>query len=211
MTNPWLDIPLAEYEGHMAAAEVQQSGALSDLFAEALAFRRPASVAILGVAGGNGLDRIDSKITKRIVGLEINQRYLDAVVQRHSQLYGLEVHCIDLAEETVQLQPVQLVHAALIFEHAGIGRCLDNAISLLAEDGAFSVVLQVPGAIGQDVGKGGFASIERLRAHFALIDPTQFRETIEARHFRLSYETQCSLPAGKAFWMGIFVRRVAHV
>jgi hypothetical protein len=59
MLNPWLDVPLADYEGHMSVPELQQLGALSDLFADALAFGRSTSVAILGVAGGNGLDRID--------------------------------------------------------------------------------------------------------------------------------------------------------
>jgi hypothetical protein len=73
----------------MASAEVQQSGALSDLFAEALAFRRPASVAILGIAGGNGLDRIDSNLTQRMVGIDINPLYLDAIRQRHAALHGL--------------------------------------------------------------------------------------------------------------------------
>jgi hypothetical protein len=31
MSNPWLKIPLADYEGHMRSAEVQQLDALSAL------------------------------------------------------------------------------------------------------------------------------------------------------------------------------------
>jgi len=37
---------------------------------------------------------------------------------------------------------VELVHAALIFEHAGTGRCLENAISLVSPGGHLSVVTQ---------------------------------------------------------------------
>jgi hypothetical protein len=37
MSNPWLAVPLAEYEQHMNSAEVRQLAALSDLFAEAIA------------------------------------------------------------------------------------------------------------------------------------------------------------------------------
>jgi hypothetical protein len=32
MSDPWLSIPLADYEGHMGADNVQQLSALSDLF-----------------------------------------------------------------------------------------------------------------------------------------------------------------------------------
>ena len=80
--NPWLEIPLADYEGHMTSIEVQQLGVLSELFAEAIAFRQPASIAILGIAGGNWLNRIDSKMTCRVVGLDVNPLYLDAVRSR---------------------------------------------------------------------------------------------------------------------------------
>jgi hypothetical protein len=51
MGNPWLSLPLEDYEGHMNSPEVWQLGVLCDLFAEALAICRPASIAILGVAG----------------------------------------------------------------------------------------------------------------------------------------------------------------
>jgi hypothetical protein len=214
MPNPWLAIPLADYEGHMASAAVQQTEALSDLFAQALALRQPASVAVLGVAGGNGLERIDNAKTQRVVGVDVNPRYLHAVRQRYSHLRGLELHCLDLSEQDLSdqtladpaLPPVDLVHAAMVFEHAGTGRCLQNALSLVDACGALSVVLQLPGQAGQDVGQGGFASIQALKSHFSLIDPVCFRASLEERGFRLVHEARRSLPAGKAFWMGVFAR-----
>ena len=81
-------MPLSEYEQHMSSAEVQQSGALSGLFAEAIGRCRPSSIAILGIAGGNGLDHIDSSIAARVVGLDLNPLYLEAVRQRYSHLPG---------------------------------------------------------------------------------------------------------------------------
>ena len=54
--NPWLTLPLDDYEGHMGSADVNQLAPLADLFGEALAHLRPRSVAVLGVAGGNGLE-----------------------------------------------------------------------------------------------------------------------------------------------------------
>jgi len=206
MNNPWLEIPLNDYEGHMAADAVRQSAALAELFAEALALRRPASVAILGVAGGNGLERIDSRITQRVAGIDFHPDYLAATRLRFALLHGLELHCIDLAQETVHLPPVEMVHAALIFEHAGLERCLDNALALTGENGALCVVIQLPGAPGQDVGQGGFASIEKLKSHFALVDRTRLRVLLHKCGFAPVHETHRALPAGKAFWMGVFAR-----
>jgi hypothetical protein len=204
MPNPWLDIPLADYEGHMASPEVRQLEALSELFAEALELRRPGSIVILGVAGGNGLDRIDSKVTERVVGVDINPLYLKTVRQRYSHLRGLVLHCADLAEETLHLPPVELVYAALVFEHAGTGRCLDNALRLVSEGGALSIVVQLPSAIEQNVGKSGFTSLERLQSHFKLVDPDELRALLQKRGYSAVHETRRSLPAGKAFWMGVF-------
>jgi hypothetical protein len=206
MSNPWLTVSLADYEGHMRSGEVQQLGVLSDLFAEAVTLCRPASIAVLGIAGGNGLDHIDTTVTKRIVGLDVNPSYLDAVRQRYSLLSGLELYCIDLAEQIIDLQPVQLVHAALVFEHAGTRRCLENALSLVGPGGALSVVLQLPSEIEQGVGTSGFPSIQNLKSHFSFIDPIWLCATLERPKFRLMREMRRSLPAGKEFWMGIFVR-----
>ncbi len=206
MPNPWLNVPLADYEGHMRSAGVQQLDALSELFAEALACCRPESVAILGIAGGNGLERIDSNITRCVVGLDVNPLYLDAVRQRYAAAYDLELYCIDLAEEIFHREPVRLVHAALVLEHAGAGRCLENALSLVAPGGALSVVLQLPSEIETHVGSSPFPSIQSLAPHFALIDPVWFSEKLEAGGFRLKHHARRTLPGGKALWMGIFER-----
>lgn len=205
MSNPWLSVPLADYEGHMKSREVRQLGALADLFAEALAERQPKSVAILGIAGGNGLDRIDSSVTRRIVGLDINHQYLLAVRQRYLSLPGLQLRCIDLAERPVRLKRVQLVHAALIFEHAGTGQCLDNALALVSDGGAFSAVLQLPSKDAEVPSR--YPSITTVKSHSLLIDRVSFGKTLQARRFRLIREARRSLAAGKSFWMGIFVRK----
>ena len=204
MSNPWLAVPLSEYEQHMSSVEVQQSGALSDLFAEAIARCRPLSIAVLGIAGGNGLDRIDGSITARVVGLDLNPLYLEAVRQRYLHLPGLELYCVDLSEQHVELEPVQLVHAALIFEHAGADCCLENALRIIVPGGSLSVVLQLPTESGQTVGASRFSSIQNLQSHFSVITPTWLRETLARRGFRLIHQTTRALPAGKGFWAGIF-------
>jgi hypothetical protein len=214
VSNPWLDIPLEDYEQHMTAPQVQQLEALSDLFSDALTSRRPTSVAVLGVAGGNGLDRIDTARTRRIVGFDIQPEYLEAVRGRFPALAGLELHCADLGRDDLaekQIAPVELVHAAMILEHAGtddasLQRCIQNALALMAPDGALSVVLQLPSTLNQDVGLSGVASIELLRDHFTLIAPNHLQAEVERHGMEMVWEKQYPLLGGKAFWMGIFVR-----
>jgi hypothetical protein len=210
MSNPWLAVPLSEYEQHMSSVEVQQLGALSDLFAESIGLCRPFSIAVLGIAGGNGLDHIDTSVTARVVGLDLNPLYLEAVRQRYSHLPGLELHCVDLCEQHFQLEPVQFVHAALIFEHAGAGRCFENAISMILPGGNLSVVLQLPTESGQTVGASQFSSIQNLKSHFSLISPAWLHESLAVRGFRLIHETTRALPSGKDFWMGLFSAPEAH-
>ena len=206
MVNPWLNVPLSEYEGHMNSPEVQQLGALADLFAEALERCKPRSVAILGIAGGNGLDRIDSRVTKRIVGIDVNPAYLDEVRRRYPDRPGLELYCADLADSKVEVELVQLVHAASVFEHAGIERCLENALSLVAPGGALSVVLQLPSPVVEGVAPSAFSSMQNLKSHFSFVDPEVLCRILVGHDFRLTHRTQRSLPAGKSFWMGLFCR-----
>ena len=204
MSNPWLTIELEDYEGHMGSDTVRQSEALSDLFKRALDLSTPESVAVVGVAGGNGLERVDSAITKRIVGLDINPRFLEAVRRRYGALPGLELCCTDLADLPLSLTPVELLHAALVFEHTGLGRCLKNSLSLVARGGKLSVVLQLPSKAQDDVTPTRYSSMQALRDSFALIDASQFRLKLEEKGFHLFHQERRSLPAGKAFWLGIF-------
>jgi hypothetical protein len=76
-----------------------------------------------------------------------------------SAFRGLELYCLDLAEQIVDVEPVHLVHAALIFEHAGIVRCLENAVRLVAAGGALSVVLELARESHANVVPTTFASI----------------------------------------------------
>ena len=180
--------------------DVAQLQALSELFAEALEFCRPRSVAVLGVAGGNGLEHIDPEVTGRVAGIDINRGYLDAAALRYRDLAGLELHCLDLAAETVSLAPVELVHAALIFEHAGTERCLENALALVEPRGHLSVVLQEPGEWERGGRGNRFDSIRALRERYTLYEPAGFPERVGLAPVRAR---RCAVPGGW-LWHGMF-------
>ena len=204
MNQPWLRVTLNDYEGHMGVVGVNQLAPLSTLFGEALRFCEPASVAIIGIAGGNGLERIDSQIQKRVVGIDINPDYLAAVRKRWPDQGGLELRCLDISKAPPKLSPVELVHAALLFEHTGLDPSLQNCLSLLAPNGHFAALLQLPSVLQEGVAPTGFSSIENLKEHFSLIDPQQLADAVAARGFALVFEKELPLPAGKGFWLGIF-------
>jgi len=191
----------------MASPGVQQLVVLSELFKRALDLCLPESVAVLGIAGGNGLEQIDPATTKRIVGVDINGRYLNEVQQRFGLLAGLELHCLDLAEQDFSLAPVALVHAALIFEHVGLGPAMEHALSLVAPEGKLSVVLQLPSVDQQGVTSTCYTSMRTLQHHFALIDVTEFQALLEQKGFRLIEQENRSVPAGKVLWFGLFAGR----
>jgi hypothetical protein len=52
MNNPWLDIPLSDYEGHMALPGVAPSQLLAEILAGQLQSLQPTSLALLGCAEG---------------------------------------------------------------------------------------------------------------------------------------------------------------
>jgi Methyltransferase domain len=203
MTNPWLSIPLVDYEGHMSAPAVGQLEALSELFRRAVDTALPRSVAILGISGGNGLDHLADQSVRRIVGIDIHPGYLDEIRRRRGDDARLELHCDDLAGHALHVAPVDLVHAAMIFEHAGLGRALDHAIALIAPGGWLSVVLQLP-TNESAVTPTPYQSMQTLKDHFTLIDVPHFRSDLAHRRFTLIDEVRYPLPAGKAFWFGLF-------
>jgi hypothetical protein len=66
ITSPWLDIPLADYEGHMALPQIAQARMLADELESAVRLHAPSSVAIIGCSGGNGFERLIGKTVERV-------------------------------------------------------------------------------------------------------------------------------------------------
>ena len=190
----------------MAAPGVAQLGPLSQLFARALRQCRPRSVAVLGVAGGNGLEHITGSGVDRVVGVDINPAYLEEVSRRYGEIAALELCCADIARQQVPAAPVDLVHAALILEHTGLEPALSNALALVAPAGHLSVVLQLRSA-AQVVTPTQYESMQTLRDHVVVIDNGALRSALHAAGFGPVEEARgAALPSGKGFWLGIFAR-----
>lgn len=122
MSNPWEEISLDDYEKHMSLDSVRQLQALDAIMKEQFAAYPVETAAVLGVAGGNGLEHIDTDKFRTVYGIDINADYLSAVSQRYTQLSGvLKCLRIDLINEAEELPQAQLLIANLLIEYIGYG------------------------------------------------------------------------------------------
>src|ERR1700733_2036112 len=112
-SNPWLNIPLDDYEGHMSLPAVGQAQMIAEQLDLGLERWSPTSIAVIGCAGGNGLDKIAGRTVERVVAVDVNPDYIERTRARHAQrLQGLELVCADVQSESVKYEPVELTYAA---------------------------------------------------------------------------------------------------
>ena len=121
MKNPWEIVQLDDYENHMALPNVGQLQALSQIMKRQFNQYHIQTVAIWGVAGGNGLEHIKPKQFKKIYGIDINQAYLHNCRERYADLReDLICEVIDLTQIDCILPKVELIVANLLIEYIGI-------------------------------------------------------------------------------------------
>ena len=120
MDNPWKGISLSDYENHMKLDTVMQLQTLDRMMKKQFDSYPVKSVMILGVAGGNGLENIDTDKYDTVYGVDINQEYLKETGKRYSYLgEKLKLLCIDLAVESEKLPCADIIVANLLIEYIG--------------------------------------------------------------------------------------------
>ena len=207
MKNPWLDIPLGDYESHMALRHVGQAQLLSRVLRETIESYQPLSIALLGCAGGNGLEQIPSTSVERVVGIDINQQYLDRVAARYAeQLPGLELFAGDLGVDRFGFEPVELVFAGLIFEYVDARKLLEQALSMLVRGGRLVSVVQLPSSI-EDVTPSPYTSLERLSSVLHVVSTKQLTALATTIGFDLETEQSVTASGGKDFQVSVFRAR----
>lgn len=128
MKNPWEEIPLTDYENHMKLDSVMQLQAMNEMMKGQFETYPISSVAIFGIAGGNGLEHIQKGRFEKVYGIDINSSYLQEVIKRYPKLDGLlECLCINLINETDKLPKADMVIANLLIEYIGYG-CFQKAV-----------------------------------------------------------------------------------
>lgn len=205
MTNPWLTIPLQDYEGHMASPDVGQADMLANEFGVLLAEHSPSSVALIGCAGGNGFTQAADVGVGRLVGIDINPQYVaDAHARFADQIPGLETYCADIEQPLPQIARVALVYAALVFEYVDISKAMLSLRELCLPGGWLATLLQLPKEGAASVSSSRFTTLQDLSSIMRLVPPEQLRSVAEHVGFKFWSETTISLPSGKQFCLQLF-------
>src|SRR5258708_2875502 len=117
MRHPWLEIPIDDYEAHMALPSVGQAQLLRATLQRTVKEFQPRSLAILGVAGGNGLESLDRATVRRVVALDFNPDYLALCTRRYAASFArFEPVLHDLSEGPPLITPVECIFAGLVLE-----------------------------------------------------------------------------------------------
>lgn len=197
--NPWLKIPLNDYEKHMNHPMVGQLELLSNLTKEKLQKYKPESFAILGICGGNGLEHIDSSITKTVVGIDINQDYLAECKTRFSsKIENLKLLKCDLNTDQLPNFKSDMVMASLIFEYIDIPTGLEKVHNCISEKGVLIAIIQKNNNVNS-VSPTGVESIKEVGSVFQIVDEFEFEKNAQEKGFKLLNKTEHFLANGKSF------------
>lgn len=142
-TNPWLNIPLEDYERHMSHHMVGQLTLLNSLTKKYLDEIKPETAVFLGVAGGNGLEHINNSITRRVIGIDINQEYLDTALKRYEHaIPSLQLMNLDITKHAKSICRADFVWAALVLEYTGVNKAIEFCTNNIRKDGHLIVSIQ---------------------------------------------------------------------
>jgi len=207
MDNPWLHIPLADYEGHMTLPQVAQAQLLADLFADVLGRYAPVSVAVLGCSGGNGFERIDPAVTRRVVGVDLNPEYIEQARQRYAGRFdALELFIGDVQTEQFAFARVELVFAALLLEYVDVAAVLARIRDMLVAGGTLVTVVQLPCATVPEVTPSPYVSLATLASVMRLVPPEGLSRWAAAAGYAETDARTAATSAGKLFRVQHFRR-----
>ena len=205
MANVWNEIPLADYESHMALPSVGQATLLSRELGRVAAKFKPDSLAILGAAGGNGLERPELNHIRRVIALDVNAKYLDVCAGRYAKRFKSFVpvtHDLNCGRPT--FKPVDLIFAALIFEYVRWQDVVQMLPSLLTAHGILAFVLQLPNRNTPVISRSPYVRLERLHASFNHVNSRELAERLSQVGFRRRETRKVSLGSGKSFHIGVY-------
>jgi ubiquinone/menaquinone biosynthesis C-methylase UbiE len=212
MRSPWLDIPLADYEGHMSLPAIAQAEMLAAQFADLLTEYTPPAVAVVGCAGGNGFDRISPKATGRVVAVDINPTYIAELSRRYASVIpNLELYVADIQQPGLSFEPVDLIYAALVFEYVELEPTFRTLQSICKPNGILAVVLQLPSQSVAAVSPSPFASLQVLGPAMRLVPPVTLHAQAAQAGFVLLSSRHLALPSRKEFLVQVLQLSTANL
>jgi len=195
--NPWLAIPLADYEAHMALPQVGQAELLANVLADVVRLHAPRSVAVLGCAGGNGFDRVPPGT--RLVGIDLNPDYVAVARARHGARAGIELYVGDVTADELPFAPVELAYAGLLFEYVEPAVALRRLAGKLLPGGTLAAVLQLPSAEQTEITPSPYTSLAMLAPSMRLVPPASLTRAALAEGYTSVGDEVATASGGKRF------------
>ena len=200
MTNPWLSIPLSDYEQHMNAPSVQQAQLLALTLQELVRSYSPASLAILGAAGGNGLEGLPEMGVRRAVAVDINASYLEAARSRYDSRFEVfETIQHDLSTGRPPFESVDLVVGSLVLEYIDVERFLEYAHTLTTAKGVLALAFQNREDGQATVTPTGINSLTTLERIHAYPSVARISSALLEREYELDRQETLRSNPGKSF------------
>lgn len=196
--SPWNEIPLEDYENHMSHNSVGQLEVLNSLTKKYLNKIKPRTCLFLGVAGGNGLEHIDNTITQNVIGIDINQGYLDKAKERYEEIItSLKLIKFDITTDTKVFCKADFIWAGLVLEYTGIDKSLEFSINNLQRDGNLIISIQSNNGV-QSVSQSGIESVQKVGSIFQLINPDILVQKAIKLGLKLIENEESFFPNGKS-------------
>jgi 2-polyprenyl-3-methyl-5-hydroxy-6-metoxy-1,4-benzoquinol methylase len=197
-SNPWIHIPLDDYERHMSHRLVGQAALLNALTKKYLDAIKPEAVIFLGIAGGNGLEHIDNQATRSVYGIDINQDYLDTAFKRYKEsIPTLQLLNLDITRHSESFCKSDLVWVALVLEYTGIDKALAFCSNNIRKEGHLVISIQSNNN-KQTVSPTGIESVKKAGEIFSIVDPELLTSKISEYGYKLVGKEENMLPNGKS-------------
>ena len=198
MSNPFLEIPLDVYEKHMSLDTIQQLPILNNVMKKQLQSYEVNSVIILGIAGGNGLEHIDTQKTDIVYGVDINEKYLEVCRQRYSKLNGhFKTVCVDLTNKDVKIPKAELVIANLFVEYVGYD-AFAHHIKVMSPK-FISIIIQINEQDGFISESPYIHAFDRVSEVHHQMEENKLSDTLAEIGYSKLYREDIPLPNGKKF------------
>jgi SAM-dependent methyltransferase len=207
MRNPWLDIPLADYEAHMALPAIGQSLLIAEQLEILIRAHSPRSVAVIGCAGGNGFDRLIDTTVERVVGVDINPNYIEAVRRRYAgRISLLDLHIADIQSAAPLFEAVDLIYVALVLEYVDPPKTMSALWRHCKPGGVLALLSQLPHESMSHVTPSPYSSLRSLAPAMRLVAPEDTRELAKQAGFSPERSSPILSAGGKRFGLAEYRR-----
>lgn len=196
MKNPWKTIKLSDYENHMKLDSVMQLQAMNSMMKKQFNSYSIKTVIVLGVAGGNGLEHINTQKIHKVYGVDINHEYLNTCAIRYRNLKDVfECICADLTAENSILPNADMIIANLLIEYIGYN-CFKNIIEQVKPT-YISCIIQV-NMENRFVSDSPYLHVfDDLEKVHHQIQENELVNNMKETDYHLIYRTEQILPNGK--------------